>query len=160
MYRKILVGGVTAAAVLGAGTAALATTTGTTSGTPSPSASSSSTHAQHDKTGTNGKGKHSPLRRAAHAQITVKTKKGYVTRDLIRGTVTSVSATSITVQAGDKTTETFVVGAGTKVVARTGTKGAKPAASSISKVVKGKHVVVSGTGTSTLTAVHIVQLAK
>ena len=153
MYRKILVGGATAAVILGAGTAALATT-GTTSGTPSPSTSSTSTHAK------TGKGKHSPLRRAAHAEITVKTKKGYVTRDLIRGTVTAVSATSITVQAGDKVTETFVVGKDTKVMARTGTKGAKPAASSISLVVKGKHVVVSGTGSTTLTAKRIVALAK
>jgi hypothetical protein len=158
MYRKILVGGVTAAAILGAGTAALATTgSDTTSGTPTPSGTSSSTHA---KSGKHGKGKHSPLQRAAHAKITVKTKKGYVTRDLINGTVTAVSASSITVQAGDKTSETFVVGKDTKVVARAKTKGAKPTASSISKVSKGQHVLVGGTGTSTLTARHIVDLGS
>ena len=157
MYRKILVGGVTAAAILGAGTAALATTgSDTTSGTPAASSSSAapSSHAQAK----NGKGKHSPLRRAAHAKITVKTKKGYVTRDLINGTVTAVSSTSITVQAGDKTTETFVVGKTTKVVARATTKGAKPTASSIAKVTKGQHVVVTGIGTSKPVARRVVDL--
>ncbi|WP_375482142.1 hypothetical protein [uncultured Jatrophihabitans sp.] len=162
MYRKILVSGVTAAAILGAGTAALATTgSDTTAGTPSPSGTStSSTHAKAGANGKDhkGKGKHSPLRRAAHAKITVKTKKGYVTRDLIRGTVTSVSASSISVQAGDKYSETFTVTKDTKVVARSGTKGAKPAASSISKVTKGQHVVVAGVGTSKATAKHIVDL--
>ena len=155
MYRKIIISGATAAVVLGAGTAALATTGAqSTSGTPAAS-STSSTQA---KAGANGKAKRSPLARAAHAQITVKTKKGYVTRDLIRGTVTSVSTTSITVQAGDRTTETYVVGAGTKVVAKATTKGAKPSASTIGKVAKGQRVLVSGTGTSTLTAKRIVDL--
>jgi hypothetical protein len=159
MYRKILVGGATAAVVLGAGTAALATTgSDTVAGTPAPTSTSSSAHAKAGKTGKDGKRKHSALRRAAHAKITVKTKKGYVTRDLINGTVTSVSATSITVQAGDKTSETFVVGKDTKVVARAATKGAKPAASTISKVTKGQHVVVTGIGTSTVVAKHIVDL--
>jgi hypothetical protein len=157
MYRKILVGGVTAVAILGAGTAALATTgSDTTSGTPAAS-SSSAAAANHAKA-KHGKGKHSPLRHAAHARITVKTKKGYVTRDLINGTVTAVSTTSITVQAGDKTTETFVVGKATKVVARAATKGAKPTASSIGKVTKGQHVIVTGVGTSKPAAKHIVDL--
>ncbi len=98
------------------------------------------------------------LRHAAHAAITVKTKKGYVTRDLINGTVTAVSSTSITVEAGDRTSETYVVGTATKVVARATTKGAKPTASVISKVAKGQHVIVSGTGTSPLTAKRIVDL--
>lgn len=158
MYRKILVGGVTAAAILGAGTAALATTgSDTVSGTPAATSSSSPAPATHAKA-KNGKGKHSPLRHAAHAKITVKTKKGYVTRDLINGTVTAVSSTSITVQSGDKTTETFVVGKTTKVVARAATKGAKPTASTIAKVAKGQHVIVTGTGTSKLAAKHIVDL--
>ncbi|WP_375501836.1 hypothetical protein [uncultured Jatrophihabitans sp.] len=149
MYRKILVGGVTAAAILGASTAALATTgSASTGGTPSTNSAKSP----------NSTKQHSPLRRAVHAEITVKTKKGYVTRDLIRGTVTAVSATSITVLAADKTSETYAVGKATKVVARAGTKGAKPATSSISNVTKGRHVLVTGTGTSTLTAKRIVDL--
>lgn len=159
MYRKIVLSGVTAAVVLGAGTAALATTgASATSGTPTPS-STSSTHATTGKAAKAGKHKRSPLGRAVHAKITVKTKKGYVTRDLIRGTVTAVSSTSITVRAGDRTTETYVVGKDTKVLARAATKGAKPTASSISKVSKGQHVLVGGTGTSTLTATRIVELA-
>ena len=157
MYRKILVGGATAAVVLGAGTAALATTgSATTAGTPAASSSSSSS--THAPAAAGHKHKRSALRRAAHATITVKTKKGYVTRDLINGTVTAVSATSITVQAGDRTSETFVVGKDTKVVARAATKGAKPAASSIGKVTKGQHVVVTGVGTSAPAAKRIVDL--
>jgi hypothetical protein len=61
------------------------------------------------------------------------------------------------VQAADKKSETFVISKDTKVRMRTSGKGA---ASSIDKVAKGDHVVVAGTGTTTLTAKHVVDVKK
>jgi hypothetical protein len=153
MYRKILLSGVTAAAIVGAGGTAIALTgSDSTTGTPS-SASTAPAPAGHAK----GKDKGKLLRRLAHAQIVTKGKLGFVTHTLINGTVTSVSATSITVQAADKTSDTFVVDKNTKVRLRTNGKGAD---SSIDKVAKGDHVAVAGTGTSTVTAKHVLDIKK
>lgn len=151
MYRKILIGGVTAAAIVGAGGTALAVSgsDSTTSGNPVTAAAK--------QTPAKGKGNHRLLRRLSHAQIVTKGKDGFVTHDLIRGSVTAVSATSITVQAADKTSEKFVVTKDTKVRVRTAGKGA---ASSIDKVAVGDQVMVAGTGTSTLTAKHVVDVKK
>ena len=119
MYRKVLVAGATAAAIVGAGGTALALSgddgTSSTNGTVA-----TATAAGHSK----AKGKGRLLRRMSHAQIVTRNKTGFVTHDLIRGTVTAVSATSITVQAADKTTQTFVVNGDTKVRQRTSGKGA------------------------------------
>ena len=94
------------------------------------------------------------------ARSSLKTKKGYQTVDFVNGSVTSVSASSISVQAGDKTTETFTVGKTTKVRTHTaGTKG-KAATSTIAKVVKGDHVIVLGTGSGTKTATRVLDLGK
>lgn len=155
MYRKVLIGGVTAAAIIGAGGTALAV-----SGTDSPAAPSGSTAKQgtHQKADGNKKhgGKHKMLRHLEHGQFVTRGKDGKtVTHDLIQGTATSVSATSITVQAADKKSETFAVTKDTKVRVR---DNGKPAASTISKVAKGDHVVVAGTGTSKYTALHVVDL--
>ncbi len=169
MYRKILLGGVTAAVIVGAGGTALALT-GSDSPTPG-TGSSSSSHAKgkHDHAKGDHKGgkRGKMLRRLAHGQFTTKGKDGkYVTHDLITGTVTSVSATSITVQSADKKSETFAVDKDTKVRERTvGHKGSngKPTKGSakdekISDVAKGEHVIVLGTGTSKYTAKHIVEI--
>jgi hypothetical protein len=155
MYRRILLGGVTAAVIVGAGSTALALTgSDSTNGTPtSTSATTSSAPAHPGK----AKGDRKLLRRLAHAQIVTRGKNGFVTHTLINGTVTAVSATSITVQAADKTSDTFVVDKDTKVRVRTNGHGA---ASSIDKVAKGDHVAVAGTGTSTITAKHIVDIKK
>jgi hypothetical protein len=154
MYRKVLIGGMTAAAIVGAGGTALAVTgSDTTSGTPSPTA----TAAKHQPGKGQAKGKGRLLRRLQHAQITTRGKGGFVTHDLIKGTVTSVSAGSISVQSADKKSETFVVNKDTKVRVRS---NGKPAASSIDKVMKGDTVLVAGTGTSTFTAKHVVDVKK
>lgn len=175
MYRKILISGATAAAIIGAGGTALAVSgSDTTSGAPASSTSTSSTAQPGAKAGKHkgakaGKqkgGEGRLLKHLAHAQVVTKGKDGsFVTHDLITGTVTSVSSTSITVQAADKTSETFSVSKTTVVRQRTAgdpktkTK-AKGAASSISKIAKGDHVVVAGTGTSHFAAKRIVELAK
>ena len=66
-----------------------------------------------------------------------------------------MSATSITVQAADKKSETFAVTKDTKVRVR---DNGKAADSTISKVAKGDHVVVAGTGTSSFSAKHVVDV--
>jgi hypothetical protein len=155
MYRRVLLGGVTAAAIVGAGGTALAVTGSDSTTTGTPTATSTSSPAGHAKAKAKGKGK--ILRRLQHAQIVTKGKNGFVTHDLIKGTVTAVSPTSITVQAADKKSETFSITSDTKVRMRTKGQGA---ASSIDKVAKGDHVVVAGTGTTTFTAKHVVDVKK
>lgn len=153
MYHKILIGGVTAAAILGAGGTALAVTgSDATSGTPDANqtariSSSPRSHARHGL-----------LRRLQHGQIVTRGKDGtFVTHDVIKGTVTAVSPTSITVQAADKTGETFAVTKDTKVRIRTDGKGS---ASSITAVHEGDRVLVAGTGTSHFTANRVVDRRK
>jgi hypothetical protein len=153
MYRKTLIAGATAAAIVGAGGTALALSGSDT--TPGAPAGAAPTAAHHPGKGLLGKGK--MLRRLAHAQIVMRGKDGFVTHDLIAGTVTSVSATTITVQASDKTSETFAVTKDTKVRVRSNGKGA---ASTIAHVASGDHVLVAGTGTSSLTAKHVVDVKK
>jgi|tagenome__1003787_1003787.scaffolds.fasta_scaffold20809142_2 hypothetical protein len=153
MYRKVLVGGMTAAAILGAGGTALALTG---SGTASTGAGTTASATGSARPG-HAKGKARLFRHLSHGVIVTHGKNGFVTHDFIKGAVTAVSATSITVQAADKTTQTFVVNKDTKVRVRSGGKGA---ASTIAKVAKGDQVILGGTGTSTRTAKHIVDVKK
>jgi hypothetical protein len=155
MYRKILLGGVAAAVIVGAGGTALAVTgSSTTAGTPSASSSSSRPSSSSSSKKADAKKKHPFLRRLEHGQFVTRGKGGQaVTHDLIKGTVTAVSSTSITVQATDKKSETFAVTKDTKVRVR---KDGKGSASTVASVAKGDHVMVSGTGTSTFTAGAIV----
>lgn len=53
-------------------------------------------------------------RHTVDATITVKTKNGYETYNLARGTVASISSSSITVDSPDGTTLTATIGAQTK----------------------------------------------
>lgn len=166
MYKKILIGGVTAAAIIGAGGTAMAVSgsnstpaTSTGSSSTSNSTNHGSTSAKHDgKHAGKHKGKHAfgvALRRLEHGQFVTRTKDGTVTHDLIRGTVTAVSATSITVASLDSTSEIYVVTKDTKIRVRDNGKGA---ARSISDVHTNDQVMVAGTGTSKLTAKHIVDV--
>ena len=94
--------------------------------------------------------------RAVHGEIVTKDAAGnFVTHDLIHGVVTSVSASSITVLAADKTSETYIVTSATHVRQRSGGTGSP---SSISAVHKGDQVYVLGTGTTTLTAKRVVDI--
>jgi hypothetical protein len=154
MWKKIAIGGCVAAAIVGVGTAALATsdTPSTTSGTPTSSSAGSSSSARLG-----------PVRRALRAKavlhgtvVTKNPKTGdVVTHDVSHGTVSAVSATSITVQPADGTTQTYVVGPATKVRQRSDGKGSS---SSIGAVHDGDQVYVVGTGTSTVTATAIVDV--
>jgi hypothetical protein len=154
MWKKIAIAGGVCAAVAGIGTAAVATSgSSTTSGAPTPSttAAAKGHAAAKDRAA-------KALKHALHAQWVTKSKDNtFVTHDAIRGTVTAVSATSITVQAEDKTSETFTVNADTKIRVRTNGRGAK---GTIGQVHSGDKAVVVGTGTTTLLATGIVDSAK
>jgi hypothetical protein len=157
MLKKIVIAGSAAAVVLGAGTAALAAS-GSSSSAPSPSSSSSAgAGAAKAKA---GHAKRSELRRALHATWVTKDGKGsttYITHDAIRGEVTAVSATSITVKAADNVSETFAVNGSTKVHTRAAGKGV---AGTMSQLKTGDKVLVAGTGTSSLTATQVVGGSK
>jgi hypothetical protein len=152
MWKKIAIAGGVCAAVAGIGTAAVATSgSSTTSGSPASStaAAAKNPNAAKDR---------GALKHALHAQWVTKSKDNtFVTHDAIRGTVTAVSATSITVQAEDKKSQTFTVNADTKVRVRANGKGAK---ATISQVHSGDKAIVLGTGTTTLTATGIVDAGK
>ena len=158
MYKQVAIAGMTAAAILGVGTAALAAS-GTTGGSPTPAAASSTVSAKH--AGHGGHGGHAKFdRRALHGQFVTHGKnKTFVTHDVIRGQVTSVSGNTIVVTAADKTSETFVANSATTVRVRTAGKGAK---GTVSQVANGDHVLVVGTGTGSgpYTATHIVDVKK
>jgi hypothetical protein len=154
MYRRILIGGVTAAAIVGAGGAALAVTgSGTTAGAPAATvaaaAGSPAGHPLLDR-------ERRILARVAHGQIVVRGKDGgFVTHDVIVGHVTALSSTSITVRAADGTSETFTVNGDTKVRV---VGDHVPGLASIDRIAVGDRVAVGGTGASTPTAKHILKL--
>jgi hypothetical protein len=75
---------------------------------------------------------------------------------VIRGSVTAVSSTSITVLAADTTSETFVLNADTRVLKRTAGKPGSGAKGAIGDIKTGDQVAVAGTGTTTFTATYIV----
>lgn len=155
MMKKVVIAGVAAATVLGAGTAALAAS----GSSPSPSANSpsaSSGPAAGLGKAANGKALRRPgLQLARHALhgswVTRNGSSGFVTHDAIRGQVTAVSAGSITVKAADQVSQTYAVTADTKVHLR----GAKGKPGTIGQVKTGDRVIVLGTGTDSLTATQV-----
>jgi hypothetical protein len=153
MLKKIVLAGSAAAVVLGAGTAALATSGSSTPPAPGSPAASSAKAGVFGKAG--ALAARAQLRRALHATWVTRNAKdssGFVTHDAIRGQVTAVSATSITVKAADNVSETYVVTDSTKVRTRADGKGK---AGSIGEVKSGDKVIVVGTGSGTLTATHV-----
>jgi len=168
MWKTVAVIGATAAIVSGAGTVALAASK---SVTPTSFASSSNlatgspvsdTLATDSLAGgsTTKPGTHTGadrLRRAAHAAWVTENKKTktFTTHDAIRGQVTAVSPTSITVRAADDVSETYVLNSATVVRAR-----ANKVKASVRDLKTGDRVFVLGTGTTTLTAVRVIDATK
>lgn len=131
MWKRILITGVTAAAIVGTGAAALAASgAGSTSG-------SGSTGQLADR----HRIARAIMRHAEHGQIVTKGADGYVRHDGVVGTVDAVSAKSITVRASDGYRETFDVASTTIIRQRSGGSGS---ASSISAVHTGDTVAVLG----------------
>ncbi|SDU81508.1 hypothetical protein SAMN04488544_0407 [Microlunatus sagamiharensis] len=137
------------AGVVGIGVASADPTT-----SPSPGASASATPgatAKPDKAGKHAKG--DLTRRALHGEVTLGGKKHKVV-DFQRGTVSSVSATAISVESKDGYSATYVVDAKTKV------RQAKEQAA-IGDVKKGDKVrVVAVKDGSTVTATRIADRTK
>jgi len=160
MFRKIAIAGATAAVIVGAGTAALAASGSSSSGTRTSSSSASSSSSSSSV-------KDSPLGRfarrhpgiaaaiahhAVHGVIVTKDSSGqYVTHDGILGTVSAVSASSITIKSGDGFVQSYTVNSGTKVRVKSDGK-----TSTISQVKVGDHVGVVGTGTGTPVATYVI----
>lgn len=136
MYRKIAVAGATAVAIVGVGTAAMAASG--SSGTPG----SGSTSSPHQK------GQHQrpaqTLRRGLHGELVTKGKDGYVVHSGIRGTVSSVSATAITVKAADGYSQTLTLTKQTKVRERPASGKGKGTKGTVSDVKSGDKVAVIG----------------
>jgi hypothetical protein len=154
MYRKIAAVVGTAAVILGAGTAALAASgPDATGGTGSTSAPATSTPAPGNNTA--GRRRHverALVRHAVHGSIVTQGKNGYVRHTGIRGTITAVSPTALTVKATDGTTQTFVLMKATKVRERTPGQ-AKGSPGTISQLKTGDDVGVLGRGPESATGV-------
>jgi hypothetical protein len=156
MWKKVVIASGIGAVIIGSGGAALAESTSSTS--PSPATSSTSTPSAGKAGSTSGTKHHhrrNPLLRAEHAQWVTHDKKTNtnVTHDEIRGTVTAVSPTSISVKATDGTSETYSVATTTKVHAKGDTKTTP---GTISQVKVGDRAIVVGTGSSTYAATRII----
>lgn len=149
MWKKIAISGAVAAAVLGSGAVALAETTSgsTPSTTPSAGAATAPTAG---KPGAKVRAAVA-LRSIEHGEWTTRDKSGTdVVHDAIGGTVSAVSATSITVKAADGFSATYSVGPSTKVHV----KGTKPA--TITNVKVNDRVVLAGTKAgTTITATQV-----
>jgi hypothetical protein len=162
MWKKIAIAGTAAAVIGGAGTAALAESGSSSPATAPVVAASTSesasiapavTAAAAPKRNRPGLAR---LRKLQHGTwVTGDGTSTDVTHDIIKGKVTVVSATSVTVQAADKTVETYTVNSDTKVHTRSKHKGA-----AITDVKSGDEVVVVGTGTTSLIAAQVIDAAK
>jgi hypothetical protein len=99
--------------------------------------------------GLDRKGLRIRLRRALHATWVTQGPNGTVTHQAIRGEVTAVSSSSITVRARDGFSLTYAVTADTRVRARAAGRGTD---SSIGAVKVGARALVMGTGPTNPTA--------
>jgi hypothetical protein len=173
MWKRIAAIGGTAAIIGGAGTAAFAaSTTATTAPSPSATSATSGSSAAASKPEAGKRTRADRIRGGVHATWVTQNKKTgtFTTHNAIRGRVSAVSPTSITIRAADSTTETYLVSSGTKVFTRVqqtqASKTAKAAtrptrtATSIADVRAGDSVLVAGTGTTALTALRIVDIKK
>jgi len=137
--------------------ATAALTTASTAPT-APTADKADRHDRAGKAKDRKHGKHGAFRKhlgkVSHAQWVSNDRQtgAFVTQNAIRGSVTAVTSTSITVKAADGISETFTVNTGTKVRM---TRAEKAAAGTIAQVKVGDRVGVLGTGTGPMTATHI-----
>jgi len=153
MYRKLIVAGAAAAAIVGSGTAAMALTGSTT-----PSSTGSSPAGSSAKSAPARSLERKLLRRTVHGQFVTRDKSGhYVTHDYARGTVSGVSTQLIVVHTADGTSQRFGVTSATTVRLRSNGKGT---AGKITDVHVGDTVLVGGVGSGTPSAGHVLDLGK
>ncbi|HTW21664.1 MAG TPA: hypothetical protein VME70_15825 [Mycobacteriales bacterium] len=138
---------------LGAGGVAYADSSGGTPSTPASAATlTASTHGRLLV----GARRHPLLRRLLHGEFVLRAKGGPVTVDVQQGKVTAVSATSITLQSSDGTTDSYTVTQATKVRSR----GHKIPESDI---ITGDHawvIAIDSNGTKTARAIRGVRRAS
>lgn len=161
MNRKVLLAGAAVAAIAAAGGATVAVAEPSSHTPGSPASGSSRIQQQRHRHGRLAA--HRLLRHLTHGQVVLRNRHGEdVTVDLIRGAVTSVSPSSITVQAADHTSFHYTVLPTTHVRHRSlgahGTGTGRGTSVSIKQVRPGDTVMVVGTGTSAKTARRIVDL--
>jgi hypothetical protein len=153
MWKQIAIAGAVGAAILGTGAAALAETgTGSSTGSSSGSAAQSTQSAvTAAAAGGQLKGKLKlALKGFEHGSWVSEDSGSAVTHDAVKGSVSAVSATSITVKAADGFSETFVVNTDTAVRVKGSGKSA------ITAVKVNDTVLVTGTKSgSTATAKHV-----
>jgi hypothetical protein len=164
MWTKAMIGGVVSAALLGTGGLAVAAAQGTTqastttpratstaTATTAPTSSKAGGKKPHDTKGTHA----AHLKNLQHGEWVTQDKTGaFVTHTAIRGAVTAVSPTSVTVKDEDGVSMTFAVTADTTVRVRAdgGAAQKKAADAKISDVKAGQQAVVMGTGKGSLSA--------
>ena len=155
---------VVAAAAIAAGGVAVAhaessspSTTPSATSTASPSTGSTTKAAKAHKDHGGLRAALTKLKDVQHAQWVTKegTTGTYVTHDAIRGAVTAISPSSITVKAGDGVSETYALSSTTKITVA-GAKGTKPSSGTSASVASGATVIITGTGTASLTADRVV----
>ena len=152
MYRKLIVAGAAAAAIVGSGTAAMALTGSAAPSSTGSSASTASAAAPARSL------ERTLLRRTVHGQFVTRDRNGrYVTHDYARGRVSGVSTGLIVVHTADGTSQRFRVTSATKVRLRSNGKGT---AGKISDVHVGDTVPVGGVGAGTPAAGHVLDLGK
>lgn len=142
----------TAAGVLGAGLAAGGVAEAVSTPTPSPSAGQAAGHGAKA-----AKGKHADHRlkvsriagRVVHGDVVVATKDGYRTVVMQRGTVVSVSASSLQLRSADGFTATYALTAETRI--RKGHKNGQTGALAAGDAV----TVLANRSGSTLTATRV-----
>jgi hypothetical protein len=117
LSRWSRVGAWTTSVALGAALASgigWAAASGSSTGSATPSASPSASKTTHAASGRAKRGGRL-LRRTEHGQLTLRTKTGTTTVDLQRGTVSAVSASSVSVTSKDGHRATYAVSSTSKV---------------------------------------------
>lgn len=167
MYRKLIIAGATAAAIIGTGTAALAVT-GDSPGPSGPPGSTQQGGPHGPGAGLDGgpgngpgsadgpRGHRHPgaMKNAEHGEVVMRDENGsFVTREFARGVVAEVSPNLIVVRTADGTSQKFTITSDTTVRLRADGKG-EPG--KITDVHLGDQVMVAGTGTGTPVAKHVV----
>jgi hypothetical protein len=165
VLKKAMITAAMGAAIVGGGTAALASSgdhgvspaASTAAAAPTSTSSAPKTTPAAKTKQQKRQARRVHLGRALHATWVTKDgkTKGFVTHDAIHGTVSGVTSTAITIKAADGYSERFIVNGSTKVRMRVAGQ-AKGSVSSISQVKTGAKVLVVGIGKGTPTATRIV----
>jgi hypothetical protein len=157
MQRRVLaIGGATMvlAAGIGGGVAYAANDSTPGTGTAAHTTAAITGKATANTTATAKRKTRPLLRRALHGQFTVKTKDGFRTVQVQRGTISAVSSSRITIVSADHYSHTYVLDAKTRV-------RVDKQHSTASKLTKGAHAsIATGPRLGTNTAARVLEHTK